>query len=419
MTKTASQVEIPPPEPALSQDAMVARAIAMRPMLLQEQQATEERSCYSEATHQAFVDAGFYRILQPRRFGGYEFDVETFYRVVIEVARSCPSTGWCLCLGAAHVLQLSALFSEAAQREIFGDRGHFVAPARDLPAGTVRPTDGGYIVDGTWNYCSGAPYSTHFMGVARVANAEGVAPPDAPRKLIMVPRAAFTVLDDWRNMLGLRGSGSNSIRVNQAFIPSHFAVDAGILNTDVRGGTPGFALHGNPMYAGRQLGFFTGEIASIMVGIASAAIDEYERIVKRTKTTWPLPPGLRAEASEYQRPLGMAIGMVAVARAAVLSAARQFAVLCRNNVEGVAEFSVEEDLMLDAQCGHAGRLAYDALELLVRMSGSSNSARNGQRMERYLRDASVFRGHQQGSFVDIMAVELGRVRLGQPSAFSA
>ena len=107
------------PNPGLRPDQMVARAVALRPQLRDDQAKTEARSRYSEEMHEAFTEAGFYRILQPRMFGGYEFDIQTFYRTIIEIARGCPSTGWMLCLGAGHALQLGSSFDRAgADRDI-------------------------------------------------------------------------------------------------------------------------------------------------------------------------------------------------------------------------------------------------------------------------------------------------------------
>src|SRR5262249_6597044 len=80
-------------------DELVARADALRPRLLEEQAATEERGYYSEELHDAFREAGFYRIFVPRSYGGLELDVPTFYRVIASVSRGCPSTGWMLALG--------------------------------------------------------------------------------------------------------------------------------------------------------------------------------------------------------------------------------------------------------------------------------------------------------------------------------
>ena len=92
-------------------DELVAAADALRPRLLEEQAATEERTRYSEELHETFRELGFYRLLQPRRYGGLEMDVPTFYRVMMSIARGCPSTGWMRCLGSGHALQVGSCFA--------------------------------------------------------------------------------------------------------------------------------------------------------------------------------------------------------------------------------------------------------------------------------------------------------------------
>src|SRR4029077_16506618 len=82
--------------PGVTSDEFVARADALRPQLLEEQAETESRGYYSEGLHQAFKDAGFYRTLVPHRYGGLEFDVQTYFRVIASIARGCPSSGWML-----------------------------------------------------------------------------------------------------------------------------------------------------------------------------------------------------------------------------------------------------------------------------------------------------------------------------------
>ncbi|MFI1728106.1 acyl-CoA dehydrogenase family protein [Streptomyces acidicola] len=81
------------PEPGLTERDLIARAVALRPALLERQAETERLTHYPEATHDDFLRAGFYRVLQPRRYGGYEFGLPTFFRMVTEIARGCPSTG--------------------------------------------------------------------------------------------------------------------------------------------------------------------------------------------------------------------------------------------------------------------------------------------------------------------------------------
>ena len=261
-TTASSSVAIP--EPDLTPREIVARAAAMRPELLERQQETEEHTFYAQDTHRAFTEAGFYRILQPRRFGGYEFDLETYFRVIIEIARGCPSTGWCLCLGGAHVLQVASMFDEQAQAAFFGPDGHFVCASYGAPVGVAQPRDDGYVIGGKFSYASGIPYSTHFMGQTLLHPED----PTDPGLMFVVAADQFERLDDWHGVLGMRGSGSHSIQIDDAWIPASHTARAFMVDLPVEGGTVGSRLHGNPMYAGRTLGFFHGEFGAIMVGSA-------------------------------------------------------------------------------------------------------------------------------------------------------
>jgi 3-hydroxy-9,10-secoandrosta-1,3,5(10)-triene-9,17-dione monooxygenase len=87
---------------------MVARAVAMRPRLVADRAATEERTYYSSEMHEAFLAAGFYHLYVPRPYGGYEFDVPTTVRVVQEIARGCVSTAWCVGLAMNHALMVGS-----------------------------------------------------------------------------------------------------------------------------------------------------------------------------------------------------------------------------------------------------------------------------------------------------------------------
>ena len=132
-------------------------------MLRERQTETESAGRLLDETQAAFVDGGFYRILQPRRFGGYEFGLRDFVRVMIEISRGCPSSGWVLALTAGHP-HLLGHFSEQAQVEVYGEDGDARVPGRPVQAGDAVPSDGGYVVDGSWDYASGCDHATHFMG---------------------------------------------------------------------------------------------------------------------------------------------------------------------------------------------------------------------------------------------------------------
>jgi 3-hydroxy-9,10-secoandrosta-1,3,5(10)-triene-9,17-dione monooxygenase len=315
----------------------------MRDSLLEQQAATEERTFYSEETHRAFTEAGFYRILQPRRYGGYEFDLPTYFRVIMEIARGCPSTGWCLCLAGAHVLQVSSMYSEQAQRELFGPDGHFACASFGFPVGVAEAKDGGYVIDGTFPYASGIPYSTHFMGQTLLHPED----PTDPGLMFVIGADQFTRLNDWGGVLGMVGSGSHSIRIDKAWIPEHHTARVIMVDLPVEGGTLGSELHGNPMYAGRTLGFFHGEFGAITVGIAKAALDEYQRIITSKPFAWN-PTIKRYELEHYQRYVGEAIAEISTAEAAVIQGAEQWMELARQNVEEGRPFAAQDDARLEA-----------------------------------------------------------------------
>jgi 3-hydroxy-9,10-secoandrosta-1,3,5(10)-triene-9,17-dione monooxygenase len=98
---------IAPPEPGLTPDEMLERVRALVPTLRERQAATEAAGRVLDETQAALVDAGLYRAMQPRRFGGYEFSLRDFVRVMTEVSRGCPSTGWSVTLTAGHPHLLS------------------------------------------------------------------------------------------------------------------------------------------------------------------------------------------------------------------------------------------------------------------------------------------------------------------------
>ena len=397
---------VPVPEPDLTPDEMVARAVALQPRLRAEQDETEKRGVHSPEIHEEFKKAGFYRCMQPRRYGGYEFDITTYYRVAMELARGCPSTAWCLAVGGGHTLMLGSYFEEDAQAAGFGPEGEFSAPSVAAPQGTATPTDEGWFVKGQWGYASGAPYSTHFMPAVMIPSGDDKPPLPG---IALIPRSQWEMLDDWGAILGMKGSGSNSIRVEGAKLPRSHVVQIDMTDIDVSEGTPGSRLHDNGMYAGRSMSFFHGELVSIMVGLGYAALDEYEEII-RTKKTLVAPIMPRYMRHDYQRYLGLALGMLNAAKRLCIHGGDVYMDYCRRGHEGGEPFTLEEDIELMASFEHAGRMVWEVVEMLFR-TASSGAARDGQKMQRYYRDMSIYRGHVSAQY-DNVAEMLGRIHLG-------
>jgi 3-hydroxy-9,10-secoandrosta-1,3,5(10)-triene-9,17-dione monooxygenase len=408
VTPTASQRRhVAQPEPGLTAAEVVARAEEIAPTLVARQAETEERTYYAPDTHELFREAGFYRILVPRRYGGYEFGIDTFMRVTQTLTRACPSTGWMYCLGSAHALAVGSLFPERAQDELFGD-GEFVCPATVAPTGTAtRTSDGDWHLNGVWKYCSGSPYATHFMGHALVAPPDGGEP--APM-LFVAPRDQWRRLDDWGQQLGLRGSGSHSIAIDDGRVPDHFTLPQHFSQVDASTGLPGRALHDNPEYGGGQLSFMVIEDAILAVGIAQSALDAYgETLPSRSTIFPPIMPAV--EDPDYQLWYGKAAGLIATAEAATQRTIERWHDLC---VEGPAAVTKEQELHIGAVCHEVVGICWRAIERYLQPKAGSSAVSHGERFERVWRDMSMMHTHA-GVSVYLAAIakrELARLRFG-------
>jgi len=399
------------PEADLTPEAMIARAVALRDMIRADQDEAEARGTYSEALHREFLNAGFYRALQPKMFGGYEFPVSVFYKTMLEVSRGDPGIGWCLTLCASHPFLVASHWPEAAQQDFFRE-GFFASPHRPTPGGRATPVPGGYTIDGTWDYCSGIPHSSHFIGGALLLTGEG--PPLMAQ--VCIPKDKVTVLDDWGQdrTLGMRASGSNSVKVENVFVPEHHLVTGSMMwaspdDIVAGGGTPGTHLHGNPMYLGRVMGPYHMSLVTPVIGAARAAIDEFEEILRTRKTAMP-PVVLRAEHIDFQRALGQALTLTDAAEAIMIRGGEIYMETCERWGRDGRLFTTEDNMRLWGMLQHAGQLACQAVEIVFNAAGSS-AARKGHRIQRYYRDCAMYKGHMSSQPLNF-AAPVGRARLG-------
>ena len=386
---------IAPPEPDLTREKLIARATALRPLLYEQQEASDRRGYYSDEVQRRLLDQGFYRILQPKRFGGYEFDLATFIKVVMEISRGHPGAGWCFSLAASHAYVLASHWPEAAQRELFGQHGDYRS-GMVLAAGTLKPVSGGYIVSGVWPFASGTPVSNHFMGNGLIARA-GAEPETA---FFVVPREKIEILPDWGGELGMgmQASGSNSVRLTEVFVPElHVVVKPleNVMMASEPGGSPGARLYGNPMYLGILQGWFTCEFGAILSGTARAALDEYERVLRSKPMTFN-PQQMRMHDPNQQRAMGDAMNLTDSAELLTFATVEHLSGLHRRWAKDGTPITLQDTLRVSGMARQACRMACDAVELLFQTAGAS-VAKRGERLQRYFRDAQMFRVHIQSS----------------------
>jgi 3-hydroxy-9,10-secoandrosta-1,3,5(10)-triene-9,17-dione monooxygenase len=401
-TKTKA---IAPPEPKLTPEGLLRRAMALRPLLRERQAACAALGRIPDDVNAALIRGGFYRTVQPRRFGGYEFDVPSFFKVMMEIARGCPETGWVLALTAGHPL-LVASFPEAGQREVYGTDGEFRCPAAFNPPGTAVAVEGGYRVTAAWASASGIDHSTHYLGGAMVKAADGA--PTGKVIQLLLDRDQYEIIDDW-HVMGMQGTGSKSVAVKDVFVPAHrtlMAVAAG------RGSEPDRTArsYDNPMYGGRVAPFLIGESTAVAVGAARGALDLYEEIVSSKKTFFP-PYHERMREPDIQHHYGRALALVATAEAALVRAGEEYMEFAQEAAAGGRPFDDERDHRITLIEQSCIRMAWEAAEMLFRTAGTSSTAKAEAPLGRILRNLAVINTHPALQ-LDRMALTAARARFG-------
>src|SRR5665213_3573306 len=203
-------------------------------------------------------------------------------------------------------------------------------------------------------------------------------PPSAdggrPRNIdFIVPRDQYEIIPDWGGdrSLGMRGSGSQTVKVTDVFVPHRHTLRPVLLTLpDWSDGTPGTHLHGNPMYLGVPGGIYHATFTAILTGTAYAAIDEYEDIMRR-KTT--MGGQLRVHDPASQSALGEAMVMTHAAEAIGLSVAAEYMAQCRRWQETGERITAEDTFKLWATAQKGCYLACDAVEVLFRSASASSS----------------------------------------------
>lgn len=398
-----------------SEKELIERARSMKELIRSQQDEAERLGHYTEQVHDRFLELGLYHLLTPRRYGGMEVSLTTWLKVVMEISAADPGTGWCYCLGHSHNIQAAALWPESVQDWAFRNgRGYFRASHSLFPAGTAQPVDGGYIVSGTSRYQSGSPFSTHAIVLVSVEDED---PARAPRPVqVLLSAEDFELLDDWGPdyVLGMRSSGSNSVRFDGVFVTEEQCA-APTWAGEVPADETGAGLHGNSLYVGSVQTFLGAELAAVAVGAARAALDEWELIAGKRNSVLP-PFVMRHHDPTSQRIFGEATIKTDAAEAILVRVGDTIAEWAEAFMRDEQVLTRAMDTRLNGLGLEAGRLAAEAVEMLVRSAGSSE-ARPGQRMERYTRDIAMYRTHAASQY-DAWMQGIGATALGvQASAF--
>lgn len=349
------------------------------PIIRQRAQEAEDARCVPQESIKALAETGFFRLLQPARYGGLEADPLDFYRAVRLIASACGSTGWVSSVVGVHPWQL-ALFPSQAQDDVWKPDPATRMSSSYAPTGKAKQADGGYALDGRWSFSSGCDHASWVLLGGIVTNDEGQ-PTDFCTFLL--PRADYAIDDVW-DTVGLRGTGSNDIVVDKAFVPKHRALSF----TDVtRCKCPGQELNTAPLFRIPFGSIFSYAITTPIIGMATGAYDAYLTYQReRVRASYV---GQKAREDPH--------GQVRVAEASALIDNTWLA-LERDMTELMAHAHAKERLPLplrlrvrrDQVLGTAQ--AIRAIDLLFENSGG-RALKVGTPIQRFWRDAHAGRVH--------------------------
>jgi 3-hydroxy-9,10-secoandrosta-1,3,5(10)-triene-9,17-dione monooxygenase len=237
------------------------------PTLRDRAQDTEDLRRIPDESIKSLQDTGFFRLLQPARYSGYEASPVEFYRAVRLIASACGSTGWVSSVIGVHPWQLG-IFEDRAQQEVWGDDPGTLISSSYAPMGRATPTEGGFTFTGRWSFSSGCDHAQWIFLGGLVMGPEGT-PVDF--RTFLLPRADYEIEDVW-DTIGLRGTGSNDIIVNEVFVPEYRTLS--FMDTGRCYG-PGQAVNTGPLYKLPFASVFSCSIAIPVVGMAQGAYDSY------------------------------------------------------------------------------------------------------------------------------------------------
>jgi 3-hydroxy-9,10-secoandrosta-1,3,5(10)-triene-9,17-dione monooxygenase len=381
--------------------AMLAQAEALIPKLSERASRTEELRRLPPETERELHESGLFRVVQPKRVGGSEFDYVALVDCADRLGRGDASVAWNFANLSSHHWMLG-MFDKRAQDLVWNANPDvLIASSFIFSAGRARKVDGGYALSGSWPFSSGVD-SAEWNMLASVVSSDDEAD-GIEYRIFLLPKAEYRIVDKW-NATGLRGTGSNDVEVDDVFVPDAMTLAV----SDLGGGpTPGSAANPNALYALPVFSLFPYVLSGVALGNAQACLDDYVDLARHRASTYN-----RAKIGDMQS-IQIKIGEAS----AKIDAARL--IMRRACIEAMA----------DARRGHVPHipaktkyrrdgafsvnLCTEAVSLLFSASGARGLYMSGA-LQRQFRDAHAINSHLAFNF-DAAGTNYGRVALGLPS----
>jgi 3-hydroxy-9,10-secoandrosta-1,3,5(10)-triene-9,17-dione monooxygenase len=353
---------------------LVGRAYDLQPVIAARAAETELNRAPLDATIKDLIDAEFVKTLTPKRFGGFELNIDTMVEIARIFATACPSTGWISSFYIGHTW-LHSVFPEESQVEVFAAGPAILSSGQIAPTAKIKKVTGGFEVSGRQAWSSGVVHADWIFFTGMMAE-DGESPKPM---MVCLPREQVEVIDTWF-IAGMQGTGSRDVAVHEVFVPNHHAVPYGDL---LSGEHPGRNIHANPLYhmpAASVLGF---ETLPVLAGALRGAAEAFLQLTRDRTTSYTGASVAAKPAAQMRvgRGFAMAEAVEALTRDAVTTA---IAAGCSSSVDARAA--------LRMRAATITKLACDAVNDIMHGAGG-NSFRNDAPLQRFFRDVNVLRTH--------------------------
>jgi alkylation response protein AidB-like acyl-CoA dehydrogenase len=253
----------------------IARARSLVP-LLRASAAQIDAACELPAdVLDAMHEAQLFRLLIPRAYGGAELDPLTYVQCVEQIASGDASAAWCMNQGSGCSMSAAYLAPEVS-REIWGGPRDVLAWGQGPGAKAIRVA-GGWRVSGSWSFASGSRHSTWLGAHCPCFDAEGNPerhPDGRPWERTMLIRREVAKIDDVWQVMGLRGTGSDTYTFQDVFVD-----DAHTLTRD----SAAERRESGMLYRFAAMQLYAAGFASVGLGVARATLDAFIELA-RVKT---------------------------------------------------------------------------------------------------------------------------------------
>jgi 3-hydroxy-9,10-secoandrosta-1,3,5(10)-triene-9,17-dione monooxygenase len=381
--------------------AMIARARALIPQWRERASKTEDLRRLPSETERDLHETGLFRVLQPKRVGGSEFDYVALVDCADAIGQADASAAWNFANLSSHHWML-AMFDKRAQDLVWNkDVNALIASSFIFPAGRARKVDGGYVLRGSWPFSSGVD-SCEWNMLASVVSSDDEAD-GIEYRIFLLNKSDYRIKDTW-NAAGLRGTGSNDVEVDDAFVaePMTIAVN------DLAGGpTPGSTVNPNALYTLPVFSLFPYVLSGVALGNAQACLDDYVDLARHRASTYNRTK--LGDLQSTQIKIAEASSKIDAARLVMRS--NCIAAMADARRGHVPDIAAKTRMRRDG--AFSVNMCTEAVSLLFAASGARGLATSGA-LQRQFRDAHAINSHIAFNF-DAAGTNYGRVALGLPS----